>query len=161
MNKSCKRRHRASRPLNGYHEVPSEILGDPVAVTALVVPLDIKRFKLVRKYRLAGRPSMNAPESGSEEIMILKFMILSWTMSSCKIEFTLMLPAISGFPGGPLPCAEEPLPFVHTDWKWPDLWHALHFFPIARLAASLECLVLAQRFQHSNGLQPGGCKRVD
>lgn len=51
---------------------------------------------------------MNAPKSGSEEIMILKFVILSWTMSSCKIELNLMLPAISGFPGGPLPCAGEP-----------------------------------------------------
>lgn len=49
---------------------PSEIMGDPVAVTELKEPLDNGTSLNWFQYKHAGTPSIDVPESGSVEMII-------------------------------------------------------------------------------------------
>ena len=93
---------------------PTDVIGEPVAVTTLTVPLDKGVFLKRSQYMPAGMPSMDAPESGSAERTTVLLPptgeMLTWTMSSADIELMEMLPAVSVF-------SREPLPLAHTDWK--------------------------------------------
>ena len=112
---------------NDAENWPSDTIGAPVAVIALGPWEDNGMSLNWHRYKQAGMASMDAPESGSiwmnDSSTLQAGVTLSRTLSSGRMDWTKILPAVSGL--------EDELPWVHTDWKWSNLWHEWHSFPNA------------------------------